>query len=514
MQQANKQIILKNSVFLYFRMLIVMAIALFTTRIVLQALGSTDYGLYDVVGGIVSIFVYVRSTLSASSSRFFCYEIGKHDKGDVAEVFRATFAIHFFFGIIFLLLVETVGLCFVNYILVIPSERLYACNMVLQAIAVTSMMSLMQIPYNALIIAQERMGAYAFISITNSLLSLVVALIVKYAICDRLILFAVLQMLVGIITFAVYISYCKRTYSLCCKIGLRFKSRDLKQILSFVAWNLLGSTSSILRVHGVNILINVFFGPVLNAANAISVQAGRLVRSFCDNFTTALKPQITKSYASGELTTVKRILYHGGKMSFILMILICYPLLFEIHYVLSLWLGDFPPFTAILVKLAIVVAIIEVFNQTLESAIQATGRIKSYQMVTSTVLLMILPITYIVYYLGYPVYWSYLVSVVITGLALLIRVYFVKKQVGISFHNYIVNVIMRCALAGLLSLIIPYALIASMSEGFLRLMTVSFMTTISTLTITYWLCLDGIERHLSNEFISKAVLSRMKRSEC
>jgi O-antigen/teichoic acid export membrane protein len=328
MPSENNKRIAKNTLFLYIRMMFTMLIALITSRVVLNALGFVDYGLNNVVAGVITLFGFLNSSLGSATSRFLTFELGLNNTERLKTVFRTAFNIHFGMAIIVVVLCETAGLWIVNNVLTIPPERLFACNMIYQFVIVSSVFSIMQVPFNALIIAHERMNVFAFIGITNAVLQLGVAGLISVATFDKLIFYGVLNAGVVIGIYAFYHFYCKYRldgYNL----GRTMDKPLLKEMIGYSGWSLFGNAAGMSLSSLTNILMNVFFGPVVNAANAIAQQVSAAVTSFCSNFTMALNPQIVKTYAANEMLQMKLLIFRGGKFSFFLLMIFLIPVWLE-----------------------------------------------------------------------------------------------------------------------------------------------------------------------------------------
>ena len=498
--------IAKNTLSLYFRMFVVLIISLYTSRIVLKALGITDYGLYNVVAGVIVMFSFINNSLGSSTSRFISYELGKKKYRHVDHIFSSAFFIHGSFAFIVVIAAEFIGVWFVNHVLNIPPERLFACNIVFQLVILSAVSTIILVPYKALIIANERMGIYAFIGIIDATIKLIIAFVVLRYSGDRLILYSVLHVITTFLLVVAYIAYCRHHFTDSCKLTKNVSWDNVKSQLGFTAWSFWGSTAMMLRNHGVNMLYNIFFGPVVNAANAIANQISAAVSNFTSNFTTAMTPQITKNYAGGKLDEMRIILLRGGKFSFFLLLIVCIPVLFETRYLLQLWLTEVPDYTVDLSRLMIMLSLVEVFNPTIASAVKATGRIKWYQIIISLVLLFVVPVSYLMFYLGYKPETAVVVSIILTSIGNIIRLYFLKILLGISPSEYIREVVLRCLLVGIASFVFPVIIANCMQDGLGRLLTICIISTITTALLVLIFGLTSQER----SFFMNAVLKYIK----
>lgn len=453
MGDTNNKTIAKNTLFLYFRTLFMMCISLYTSRVVLAVLGIEDYGINNVVAGVVSMLSFLNGTMSSSTQRYMTYSIGKSDILGTAKVLCIAKKIHLYIGIIVVLVCETIGLWFLNTELVIPSERLFASNCVYQFAIFSFFVNITQVPYNAAIIAHEKMEIFAYISI----LEVVCKLLIVYLLCiipyDHLIVYSVLGFLVSQIVRILYRIYCKRHFD-----EFRMKSENdstlLKEMSSFAGWNFFGSLAWMLKDQGLNILLNLFCGPVANAARGVSYQVSNAVLTFVNNFSTAVTPQITKNFSQNKIVETEKLTYRGSKFSFYLLFLLAFPLIMNIDFVLELWLKEVPYYTNVFVTLILVDAMINaIFGKTMMTAMMSTGHIKYYQIVVSLIMICIVPVSYIVLKLGYDVTFVFLILVISSLLSGLSRFYFCVRQIGFSVSRFISSVIIPILL--ILLIVLP-----------------------------------------------------------
>lgn len=391
---ANNKRIAKNTLFLYFRMLLLMAVTLYTSRVVLDKLGITDYGIYNVVGGIVTMLGFLNTAMSVATQRFLSYEIGRDDFEQLKKVFSSSILIHSIIAFIILIISETVGLWFLNSQLSISEERMNAANWVYQFSILSFIINVLSVPYNALIISHERMGVYAYISIIEVVLKLLIVFLLSCFDVDRLILYAFLVFAVSLFIRILYQCYCSRKYP-----ESKFKfvwQRDLLQrMISFSGWSLFGGIAYMAKSQGINVVLNIFFGATVNAAWGIAQQVNSAVLMFVQNFVTAINPPIIKAYAKGERDRLFSLLFNGMKYTFFLASCLIVPLLVETDFVLSFWLKEVPDYTVLIVQYVLVVILIELFSHAIGTTIQATGEIKWYQIVVGSILFLNLPLSYI-----------------------------------------------------------------------------------------------------------------------
>lgn len=476
-------------------MLLLLFVSLLTARVMLDALGAEDYGLNNVVAGVVTLFSFLNNTLTTATSRYLTYEIGTGNITKLKNTFSNSVLIHSILGFIVIILGETLGLYLVNEILNIPENRLFACNIAFQIVIISTFFTLVQTPFSAIIISYERMGLYAYMGIFDAIAKLASCYIVKVSPYDKLITLSILQGLISLSIFAIYIAYCKIECKEAFFISLKLNKSIANPMLKFTTWSLLGSVANMLKNQGINILINLFFGPITNAANAIAYRINSAITGFTANFTTALNPQIIKTYAANEYIEMKKVLFRGGKFSFYLLMLLGFPVIFETPFILKIWLGDnVPTYTSIMTKLIIVLSMIETFTYSIGCAIQATGNIRNYQLLISGISLLNFPISYLFYKYGFPPYTAFGVSIIISFTTLICRLYFMKVQLSIPPIEYIRNVFYRTFLVAIACLPIPLAIYSTMQEGVLRFFILCLFTTSINLINIWFLGMQNNER--------------------
>lgn len=452
---ANNKRIAKNTLVLYVRMLFMMAVLLYTSRVVLSALGVDDFGIYNVVGGVVAMFSMISGSLSAAISRFLTFELGKGDKDKLATVFSSSVTIQIAIFAIILVCAETIGVWFLNNKMVIPESRMVAANWVFQFSVILFGVNLISVPYNAAITAHERMTAFAYISIVDALGKLGIAYAVSVSPIDRLIMYGALLLILGCVMRLIYGVYCNRHFEEC-HYRFVWDKELLKQMFSFAGWNFIGSSSSVLRSQGVNIILNLFFGPSVNAARAISVQVNQAVNGFVSNFMTALTPQITKAYARGDYEYLLQCIYKGSKFSYFLLFFLSLPILVDTEYILKLWLKVVPDTAVWFVRYILLFSLADTYSRTLINANNATGDIKKYQLVIGSLNLTVLPLVCVILVLGCAPEDSVLVSIVVALIGIFPRLYFNKKHFPITYIGFIKNVITPTLIVSVFGFIVSY----------------------------------------------------------
>lgn len=422
--QHDSKRVVKNTFFLYFRTLFVMAISIFSSRIILDVLGVDNYGIYNAVGGFVSMFSMLSGTLIAASQRFIAFELGKPDP-DVKKVFSTTVSVHFILSAIIFVLLETIGLWFLNYKMNIATERMTAANWVFQCSVITFCINIISIPYNATIIAYEKMSAFAYISIFEVVAKLGCIYALYIIAYDSLIIYAIFMMLVAILLRMIYGIYCNRNFPLC-RYTFSLDKQIFREMLGFSGWNFIGSIATNLNGHGINILINLFFGVTLNATRGVAGQVYHAINTFVNNFLMAVTPQITKSYAAKDFSYINRIIIAGTKYSFFLLFVISLPVCLNTKYILSVWLKEVPEFAAEFVRLGIIFSMCQTLSQCLYRTMLASGKIKKYQIVVGGLSILAFPAAYIFFYIGLPATWGYWALIIFSIVCLIARLILLK----------------------------------------------------------------------------------------
>ena len=458
MTTVNNNRIAKNTLLLYFRMLFIMAISFYTTRVVLETLGVDDFGIFNVVGGVVSMLAFFNSSMATSTQRFLNYEMGLKNESALRKVFSNSINAHLLIAVFAFVVLETAGLWFVYNKLNIPVAQHNSAIWVYQCAVISFILNIITTPYNAAIIANERMNIYAYFSVIEGILKLlIVFLLVWLPISNKLKLYAILLLIVTAIIQALYAIYCICHFNEC-RYEFSWDLGLIKQLFSFTGWMLFGCISNMLSTQGVSILINLFYGVVFNASRAIAVQIQQAINTFVTNFMTAVKPQIIKSYAAGEKQQMYRLVFSSSKLSYYLLFVLSLPVLLYTEYILKIWLGQVPEYCVIFTRLVLVDLLINSVYTPIAQVNQASGRIRNYQLSISTLYLLVFVITYIVYKLGSPVYSTFIISIIISFLGLFVRIYILKKEDAFPAEGYVKEVILPLVPVSLCALIIPISL--------------------------------------------------------
>lgn len=493
--KANSKRIAKNTLLLYVRMLFLMVISLYTSRVILNALGVNDFGIYNVVGGVVAMFSILSGSLSAAISRFITFELGKKDEENLRKVFSASVTIQLALSAIIVVLIEVIGVWFLNEKMSIPANRMYAANWVLQFSVVTFVINLISVPYNATIIAHERMSAFAYISIFEGVGKLAVAFFILLAPFDRLIFYSILMCVIAVSVRIIYGTYCKHHFSEC-SYHFRWDKDLLMKMFGFAGWNFIGASSALLRDQGGNIILNLFFGPAVNAARGVAMQVNNAITGFVTNFMTALNPQITKSYASGDREYMMTLIYQGARLSFYMLLLLSLPVLVNAHYILVIWLKLVPEHAVAFVQLILIFALSESISNPLITAMLATGNIKNYQIVVGGLQLMNLPLAYLCLKLGCQPESVLIISIIISQCCLAARLYMLRGMIGLSSKSYLKRVYLNVILVSLFAAVIPAFLSTKLQESFMTLVIICFVSVITSSLSIFYLGCNAKERAL------------------
>lgn len=439
-------------------MLLIMGISFYTTRVVLSYLGVNDYGIYNVVGGVVSMFAVVSSALTGAISRFLTFEIGKGDQRVINETFSAAVTILILVSVVFLVIMETVGVWFLNSKMNIAAERLSAANWVLQCSIITFIINLISIPYNALIIAYERMQAFAYISLLEAFEKLAVAFIISMPLFDSLKVYAVLLSLVALITRLTYGSYVARNFKEL-KVNLELNIKKFKDFLTFTGWTAIGGSANILNSQGVNILLNIFWGTAVNAARGVAVQVNSAITSFSGNFMMSVNPQIIKSYAQEEFERTEFLVFQSARFASYLMLILSIPVIIETQPILIFWLKDVPQETIIFIRIVLIQGIVDSMCLSLQTLNQASGKVKIYQIVAGGILLINFPLSYLFLRLGFFPQCVYYVALGVSVAGVFGRIFSLKYLIDFDIKKFLTSVFLRGLLVLAISISLPFIII-------------------------------------------------------
>ncbi len=504
---ANNKRIAKNTLFLYVRMFVMMITSLFTARIVLDVLGATDYGLNNIIGGVVVLFSFLNNALLSATQRFLNFSLGQKDFQRTNVVFCMSMNTYMLLSLLVLVLGETVGLWFVNIQLNIPDDRMYAAQWVYQFTLLQFIINLIRIPYNASIIAYERMNFYAYISLFEVIIKLLVVYMLYVTTFDKLIFYSFLYTIVPFIILLIYKNYCNRHFptTLYKRIWNKQVFRDL---FSFSGWSLFGSLANLSAQQGLNILINIFYGVTVNAAAGIANQVSSQIYGFITNFQTAFNPQIVKSYAAKEMENFYKLVFQTSKFSYYLVLVLFVPIIFTLDSILTIWLKEIPEYTSIFCRLILVFLAIESITTPLWMSVQATGKIKIYQVLMALCIVLNLPIAYIVLKLGFPVYYVWIIRILVNLLTMAVRCFYMKRNLGFPLAEYAKKVLLPIIAVTVIAIPVPVLLSTYVQGIWETLIIVGGISLTVTMIDVYFIGINKDERLL----LTKMVKNKFRRN--
>lgn len=493
---SSKSTIAKNTTLLYGRTVLVMLVSLYTSRVVLQALGVEDYGIYTAIGGVISFLSVITGPIDGALSRFLTFELGRGNKDLLWRYFMTGMTIMIGFAIISIVLLETLGIWFIKEKMVLAANRTNAAYWVLHLSIAAFAFNLLISPYRGVIIAHEKMSLFAYLGILDAILKLAIAFILKFSALDKLILYSTLLLGVSIFVFGVYFSICTRLFEECKKIKVGVDRQLFGGLFSFAGWNIFGAAASFCRGQGINILFNIFGGPIINAAYGIANQVNSAVNSFVGNFTTALNPSIIKSYASQEKEYMMSLIYQGAKFSYFLVLIFAMPLIIETKLVTKIWLGQTPEYSIAFIQMMLIYSLIESLSKTIMAGVHASGKIRMYQLVIGGFQIVILPISYILLHLNFSPIAVFIEMIIIDIIAVFARMVMAKKLFGLSIQVYIWQVIGKVLLVTITAIPIPMLLHMYMNEDVVRFMIVSVVCLSTTAVSILYIGCSSTEREM------------------
>ncbi len=499
---TNNKRIAKNTFILYIRMFFTMGVSLYTSRVVLNILGIVDYGVYSIVGGIVTLFSFFNGAMTSATQRFLAFDIGKNDLGQLKKTFNATLNIHIAISVLVLVLAETIGLWFINHKLNLPLDRIVAVNWVYQFSVFTFLLGIIQVPYDALIIAREKMDIYAYMALMEVALKLIIVYLLVLFSYDKLILYSGLLFIISFIVRMGHKQYCKWQYEES-KYQFYYDESFYKELLSYSGWNLFGNIASIARGQGSNILLNLFFGTVLNATYGITMQVQGTVQTFVTNFQMAVNPQIIKQYAAGDKDECIKLIFQSAKFSYFLLFIISTPIIFNIDFILELWLMNPPKYTSVFVNLGLINSLIDCISVPLMIGAQATGNIKWYQIILGTFIFMCMPISYFFLIKYNDPKLIFFVIITVNAVSLLVRLFFLKKMIGLNIKSFVLTVLSKIIMVTGIMVITFYFIDISSEIIYLDFFLKSISITIINLFSIYLIGLNNNERNIITTLLKK-----------
>lgn len=501
--QSNNKRIAKNSIFMAIRMVFVLGITLYTTRVILNILGVEDYGVYNVVCGFVSMFAFLNISMSNGIQRFFNYELGKNGVDGANKVYNTALLIQSILAIIIIILTESLGLWYLHNKMVIPDGRMFAAEWIFQFSVMSFLFIIMQAPYAAAVMAHERMDFYAIVSVLDAVLKLGIVFAIPVLPGDKLIVYGLLYSLINILNFVIYYIYCKKNFAEI-KIKRYFDKSLFQSMLGFSGWNIFGSISGVMKEQGINLVINLFFGPVVNAARGVAAQINGGLQSFVSNITTPVRPQVVQSYARGEYVRTMNLTYSVSKLSCCFLYLCALPVVLEIDYILRLWLGNtIPDHTNTFVIIVILTSFVNNLNAAVSGVIHASGKMMVYQTVSSTISLMCVPCSYFGLKFGMSPEFALLMVMGWAAISQIASLFILKTIVSYSIRDYVKSVLWPL-LAVMIVTFWPALFIHEyMTSGFIRFLIVGITSVSASSLGIYYIALNRSERGLINSFLSK-----------
>lgn len=509
--QSSSKRLARNTLVLYFRTLVIMFIGLYTSRVLLEALGIDNYGIYNVIGGFVGMFAVITGTLVATTQRYLNVEIGKGDEGDPKKIFGVIFGIHFLLAVTMILLFETVGLWFLNNKLNIPPDRIFAANWVYQLSVLSAVLSLFSTPYIGLIVAYERMKAFAFISLQDAILKLVICYLLYVIPYDRLIVYASLFWAILMWNQCIYVYYSRRNFKEA-RISIVREKELYRSMFGFAGMNFIGSFSYILSTQGVNVILNMFFGVAINAARGVAIQVQNAIGRFTSDFMTALNPQITKEYAAGNHEKSVQLCLRGAKFSYYIMLLFTIPIIVRAHDILSLWLKVYPEYSVVFLRYTLWIALVGVLSQPFVTELLATGQLKKTTWWIGGTRLLVLPLIYVCFKIWDSPVYAYIVVLAMDSLLFFVRLKILSDLIKLPILTlFVKNVLIGIVPITLVSLLVSSVLHFVLPHSVLNLLIFCIISVISTTILVYFLGLQREERNTINKFImSKLNLYKSK----
>lgn len=494
MSSSDKKLIVNTSI-LYFRTALMVIIGLYTSRVTMQALGVENYGIINAVSGFVSMFSLLSGSLTASGQRFITYEIGRN-KSNVSQVFSATLKVFLILAFLLLVFAETGGLYIVNEVLNVPIDKRTEALIVYQVSVFSFLLSLINIPYNSIIVSYEKFDIFAYISILEAVLKLLTVSLLLIISYNSLILYSIFTLISSIIIRIIFMLYCKKHFSKETKIVKVVNNELFKGIFDFAGWSFFGNTATILNNQGINIILNIFCGVTLNAARGISTMVENVIVGFVNNFTIAINPQITKSYAQKDNDRLVKLMDFGMRLSFFLMSVMSIPVIVVIQDILNIWLGIFPEDSVDFIRICLVIATIHAMANPFLTVILATGNIRKYQLTVGIITLINIPIAYILLQSGYKPVWIYYTALTIYLFTFIIRLYFVNKLTGISVRKFYITIVSRLSIISAVS----YIICIIFSDFFdtaniYQLFLYGISSCVAILSVIYYIGLYSYERH-------------------
>lgn len=500
--QNNKRIA-KNTLYLYIRMFFTLGVGLYTSRVILRVLGASDFGLYNVIGGMLTMFTMFSTALTIGTNRFLTYAIGEGNYQKLEKTFSMALYLHILLAVIILILSETFGLWFLLTQMNIPIGRETAAFWVYQFTVFAFLLSLVQVPFQASLISHEQMNIYAYMSIYDVVVKLLIVILLQYVVFDKLIFYTFLIFILQSVTVTIYNIYCQRHYSEC-RFKIKWDSALAKQFASYSGWNLIGGSQTFFTNQGVNILLNIFCGTVVNAARGLAVNVNNCVLQFINNFQMAANPQIIKLYATKDYDSLFRLVINNCRIAEYLYLMIAIPAFIEVDYVLYLWLGNYPYYTPIFVQIILIQSALAPLNSPVGMIVHATGKMK-WLSIASLGLLTIFPLSFYILKAGYSPVWVFVVSAIIWSWSNISQIYFAHNYTGISYKSIFKDVYLNTFIGGMVMFIIPWLISLNMPIGLSRFLIVFLTSGITSVSVIYTWGLTPGMRTMVNKKLSSVI---------
>lgn len=507
---SNNKRIVKNTAFLYIRMILILLIGFYTSRVILQVLGASDYGISNVVAGFVALFSFLNATFSSTLQRFYNYEGGQRGKEGYTEVFSVGFRVHVALALFVFLLVEIIGIWYINKVMVLPSERLTAAHILFQFSVVSMVVLIVQAPFSGAIIAMERMDFFAFVSIIDAVLRLGLIILLPYIPFDKLIIYGLIQLTISIVDITIYVYYAKKKFHFI-KLKKNIEKKMLKEILSFSGWTLFGSFAFLAKGQGVNMLLNYFFGPIVNAARGLANYCSGALSGFSNNIAMAFRPQLVGSYSEGNTERTFNLLLTQSKICYCLVLMLAIPVILEIDLLLSVWLGkSVPDNTNLFAILVILDSLVGVLNAPVTQVVYATGKVKAYQIGSAVVNILLIPTCWLFLFLGFDAWIVFVLTIVFSMLCHIVCLIIMHNVFDYHYKDYLKRIVFPCVMMSLLVPILPYCLYIVMDDSFLRLTVLSIVSFTITCFLLYMFFLTDTEKSYVVQYKNK-ILGRLIR---
>jgi len=506
MNKIDSKKIAKNTLFLYLRMFVIMGISLYTSRVVLNTLGVNDYGIYNIVGGIVVLFSFFKDALTNSTYRFFTFELGKKNLMGLRTIFSMSINVHWLMAVVIFVLAETIGLWFLNHKMNFPVNRIEAINYVYQFTIVVFCLEVIRTPYNSIIIAYEKMNFYAYSSVIEAALKLIIVYILVLFDYDKLILYSSLILFVAVIIFLWYFIYCKLSFKNC-NYQAVWDFSIFKKLLNYSGWSLIVNTANVGATQGINVLFNIFFGVAINAAMGIANQINAALTSFVSNFQQAFNPQIIKSYAAGDKESFMKLLFKTSRFSYFLLFVISFPVILNTDFILKIWLINPPEYAALFFQLMLFYSLIDSFSAPLWIAVHATGKLKTHQLLMSSIIVLNIPLAYITLSGGLSPVYVLAIKVILNGVCAVVRIIYMRTLINLPIRLFFKKVMVRIIYVSALIIPIPLVLYYLL-DGWKQCLFTTLTSLIMSSLIIYYTGLENDEQI----FLKTLIKTKLKKT--